>query len=44
MTRGFGAQALKEVLEFRMAARIDRHLEEMDRLGEADRSNGSCRG
>ncbi len=37
------AEALKEVLEVRMAAGIDRHLEEMDRLREADRRNGSYR-
>ena len=35
--------ALKDVLEGGMAARIDRHLEEMERLGEADRRNGSYR-
>ncbi len=41
--RRAGAAALKDVLEVRMAAGIDRHLEEMDRLGEADRRNGSYR-
>ena len=41
--RRAGAQALKEVLEGRMVAGIDHHLEEMDRLGEADRRNGSYR-
>ena len=35
--------ALKDVLEGGMAAGIDRHLEEMERLGEADRRNGSYR-
>ena len=41
--RHAGARALKEILEVRMATEIDRHLEEMDRLGEADRRNGSYR-
>ena len=35
--RHAGAEALKDVLGGRMAAGIDRHLEETDRLGEADR-------
>ncbi len=39
--RRAGAQALKEVLEGKMVARIDRHLEEMDRRREAGRRNGS---
>ena len=39
--RRAGALALKDVLEVRMGAGIDRHLEEMERLGEADRRNGS---
>ena len=39
--RQAGAQALKEILEGRMAAEIDRHLEEMAARGEADRRNGS---
>jgi len=34
-------QALKGILEGRMDDRITRHLEEMDRLGEADRRNGT---
>ena len=41
--RRAAAAALKDVLEVRMAAGIDRHLEAMDRLGEADRRNGSYR-
>ncbi len=39
--RRAGAQAVKDVLEGRMAGAVDRHLEEMERLGEADRRNGS---
>ena len=39
--RRAGAEALKEVLEGQMATGIDRHLDEMERLGEADRRNGS---
>ena len=39
--RRAGALALKGVLERGMAARIDGHLEEMARRGEADRRNGS---
>ncbi len=39
--RRAGAQALKDVLEGRMAGTVDRHLEEMERRGEADRRNGS---
>ena len=38
---GGRALALKAVLEQGMAARIDRHLEEMAERGEADRRNGS---
>jgi len=41
--RRAGALALKAVLEGRMARGIDRHLEEMDRLGSADRRNGTYR-
>ena len=41
--RRAGAQALKDVLEGRMAGAVDRHLEEMERLDEADRRNGSYR-
>ena len=33
----------EDVLEGRMAAGIDRHLEATDRLAEADRRNGSYR-
>ena len=33
--------ALKDILEGRMDSAIDRHLDEMERLGEADRRNGS---
>ena len=39
--RRAGAEALKGVLERGMAARVDRHLEEMAERGEADRRNGS---
>jgi len=39
--RRAGAQALKDVLEDRMAAGIDRHLAEMAERGAADRRNGS---
>ena len=39
--REAGALALKAVLEQGIAARIDRHLEEMAEGGEADRRNGS---
>jgi len=39
--RDAGAQALKEVLEVRMAAEIDRHLAAMARRDAADRRNGS---
>lgn len=39
--RHAGAVALKEVLERRMAATVDRHLDEMARLERADRRNGS---
>ncbi len=41
--RRAGAQALKEVLEGRMAAGIDHHLAEMAARGAADRRNGSYR-
>ncbi len=41
--RGAAADALKEVLEGRMAAGIDRHLDEMAARGAADRRNGSYR-
>jgi transposase-like protein len=41
--RGAAADALKEVLEGRMAAGIDRHLAEMAARGAADRRNGSYR-
>ncbi|MDP6624689.1 MAG: transposase [Alphaproteobacteria bacterium] len=42
--RQSAASALKDVLEGRMAASIDRHLQEMAGRGEADRRNGSyCR-
>lgn len=41
--RRAGALALKDVLEGRMAGALDRHLEEMERLDEADRRNGSYR-
>ena len=41
--RPAAAAALKDVLEGRMAAGIDRHLEATDRLAEADRRNGSYR-
>ena len=33
--RRAAAQALKDVVEGRMAGAVDRHLEEMERLGEA---------
>jgi len=36
-----GRQALRGILEGQMRGRIDRHLEEMARRGEADRRNGS---
>ncbi len=39
--RRAGAEALKGVLERGMAARVDRHLEEMAERGESDRRNGS---
>ena len=39
--RQAGRQALSQILEERMKDRIDRHLEEMDKRGEADRRNGS---
>lgn len=39
--RRAGAEALKGVLERGMAARVDRHLEEMAARGCADRRNGS---
>lgn len=39
--RHAGAAALKQVLEGRMAAGIDRHLAEMAERGVADRRNGS---
>jgi hypothetical protein len=39
--RRAAAQALQEVLERRMAAAVDGHLEEMERRGEADRRNGA---
>lgn len=39
--RRAGAAALKGVLEQGMAARVDRHLDEMAERGEADRRNGS---
>ena len=41
--RQAGALALKDVLEGRMAAGVDRHLEEMAARGAADRRNGSYR-
>ncbi len=41
--RRAGAQALKEVLEGRMAAGVDRHLADMAARGAADRRNGSYR-
>ncbi len=41
--RRAGAQALKDILHGRMVSASDRHLEEMERLGEADRRNGSYR-
>ena len=41
--RGAAAGALKEILEGRMAAGIDRHLDEMAARGAADRRNGSYR-
>ncbi len=41
--RRAGALALKDVLEGRMAAGVDRHLEEMAARGAADRRNGSYR-
>lgn len=39
--RRAGAEALKGVLERGMAARVDRHLEEMAERGCTDRRNGS---
>jgi putative transposase len=39
--REAGRRALREILEGQMRGRIDRHLEEMARCGEADRRNGS---
>jgi putative transposase len=39
--RQAAATALVDILHGRMAFAIDRHLEEMERLGEADRRNGS---
>ena len=39
--REAGRRALQEILEGQMRGRIDRHLEEMARRGEADRRNGS---
>jgi putative transposase len=39
--RRAGGDALKGILADRMAAEIDRHLEEMAARGEADRRNGS---
>ncbi len=39
--RHAGAQALKEILEGRMAVGIDTHLAEMAARGAADRRNGS---
>ncbi len=41
--RSAASAALKDVLEGRMAAGIDRHLAEMAGRGEADRRNGSYR-
>ena len=41
--RRAGALALKDVLEGRMAAGVDRHLDEMAERGAADRRNGSYR-
>ncbi len=39
--RGAGAQALKGIMEGRMLAAVDHHLEEMARRDEADRRNGT---
>jgi putative transposase len=39
--REAGRRALQEILQGQMRHRIDRHLEEMARRGEADRRNGS---
>jgi len=39
--RSAGRQSLEAILEERMKERISTHLEEMARLGEADRRNGS---
>jgi putative transposase len=39
--RQAGRQALSQILEERMKDRLDRHLEEMGKRGEADRRNGS---
>jgi transposase-like protein len=36
-----GTRALKEILEGQMRDRINRHLEEITRLGESHRRNGS---
>jgi hypothetical protein len=38
--RGAARQALAELLEGRMAETIDRHLERLAELGQADRRNG----
>lgn len=39
--REAGRRALQEILQGQMRGRIDRHLEEMARRGEADRRNGT---
>jgi len=39
--RHAAGDALKDILAGRMAAEIDRHLDEMAARGEADRRNGS---
>ena len=39
--RGAARHALAELLEGRMAETIDRHLERMAEVGEADRRNGA---
>jgi putative transposase len=39
--RGAGRRSLEAILEERMQERISSHLDEMARLGEADRRNGS---
>ena len=41
--RRAGALGLKDILEGRMAAGVDRHLDEMAERGAADRRNGSYR-